>query len=152
MKRVRTYATVSLFLLTVMAAFAQQNALQSQVLAKERQELDCLRSGNYAEFAGLLPEDAVFVDSHGPAGKAEVLKNTAEFRLNDYTMEDVKFVPLSSKSGLLIHKVMETGTSHGKQFTAKVYISALWTEREGKWLCLYSQRLKRDNLEVYDAS
>jgi len=109
------------------------------VPAKERKELDCLKSGNYAAFAGLLAEDAVFVDAHGPAGKAEIVKNTAEFRLDDYTMEDVKLVPLSPKSGLLIYKLTETGTSHGKQFTAKVYVSALWAERRGKWLCLYSQ-------------
>src|ERR1017187_2598676 len=32
--------------------------------------------------------------THGPAGKPEIVNDTAEFRLNDYTMDDVKFVQL----------------------------------------------------------
>lgn len=40
------------------------------------------------------------------AGKADVVKNTSEFRLNNYTMEDIKLVPLSSSSGLLIYKIL----------------------------------------------
>lgn len=76
---------VGLFLLTATAVLTQQNA----------QELDCGRQ------------------LRGSSGKAQVVKNTSQFRLNDYTMEDVKFVPLSLKSGLLVYKVTETGTSHG---------------------------------------
>jgi hypothetical protein len=82
----------------VIAAPAQQDTPQSKILAKERQGLDCLKTGNLGEFAALTADDAVFVDAHGPVGKAQVLKNTAEFRLDDYTIEDLKFVPLSSKS------------------------------------------------------
>jgi len=122
-----------------MAAFAQQTPLQEKILAKERQGLDFLKTGNLAGFAALTAEDAVFVDAHGPATKAEVLKNTAEFRLDDYTMDEVKFLPLSSKSGLISYRLAESGTSHGKQFKAKVYVSSMWAERKGKWVCLFSQ-------------
>ena len=130
---------IPVLVLMAAAALAQEDPLERQVLAKERQELDCLKTGNYAEFAGLIADDALFVDSHGPAGKADIVKHTAEFRLDDYTMEDVRFVPLSPNSGLLIYKITETGASHGKQFSATVYVSALWAERAGKWVCVYSQ-------------
>src|ERR1700682_5314639 len=103
-----------------------QGDLQATILAKERQELECLRSGNLAEFGSLLAEDAVFVDARGSAGKAEVVKNTAEVRLQDFAMEDVRFVPLSSKSGVLIYTLTETGTSHGEPFSSKVHVSAIW--------------------------
>lgn len=128
-----------LLLLITMAALAQQNNLQTKILAKERQGLDCLKTGNLAEFAALTADDAVFVDAHGPADKAQVLKNTSEFRLDDYTIEDVRFAPLSSKSGLIAYKLTEAGTSHGKQFKAKVYVSSIWAERKRKWLCVFSQ-------------
>lgn len=131
-------AVAGLGLLTA-AALAQQDGLQRQVLAKERQELDCLKSGNYAEFASLLADDAVFVDTHGPAGKADIVRNAAGVRLSRYTMEDMRFVRLSARSALLIYKLTETGTSRGREFTATVYVSALWGERGGKWICLYSQ-------------
>jgi len=113
--------------------------LQATILAKERQELECLKNGDTAKFASLVAENAMFVDAHGAAGKTEILKHTAEFRLQDFVMEDVRFVPLSSTSGLLIYKATETGTSHGKQFSATVYVSAIWVKREGKWLCVFSQ-------------
>ena len=132
------FTLMGLMLLAVVAAPAQPD-LQGTILAKEREELDCLRSGDMAKFAGLLAEDAVFVDSHGSAGKAEVVRNTAEVRLLSFEMEDVRFVPLSGKSGLLIYRLSETGTSHGKPFSAKVHASAIWVERDGKWLCVFSQ-------------
>jgi hypothetical protein len=128
-----------LFFLAVITTFAQQDTLKETVLAKEREGLDCLKTGDLAAFAALTADEAVFVDGHGPADKAQVVKNTSEFRLDGYTIEDVKLVPLSSKSGLLAYTITESGTSHGKQFKAKVYVSSIWAERKGKWLCLFSQ-------------
>jgi hypothetical protein len=54
-------------------------------------------------------------------------------------MDDVRFVPLSVTSGLIEYKIAEKGVSHGKEFAAQAYISSIWAEREGKWLCLFSQ-------------
>jgi len=68
-----------------------------------------------------------------------VLKNVAGFRLVDYSMDNVQFPPLSSKSGLITHKISEKGTSHGKEFTAQAYVSSIWAKRKGKWVCVFSQ-------------
>jgi hypothetical protein len=128
---------LALLFLTIIPLCGQ--SLQDKVLAQERQGLDCLKTGNLAGFAALTADEAVFVDDHGPANKARVVKNTSEFRLGDYTIEEVKFVPLSSKSGLISYKITESGTSHGRQFKAKVYVSSIWAERKGKWQCLFSR-------------
>ncbi len=138
MRMFQRFALIGLVLLATVPAPAQDD-LRATILAKERQELECLRTGNLTEFASLLADDAVFVDSHGPAGKAEVVKNTAEFRLQDFSMEDIRFVPLSSQSGVLIYRVTEAGTTHGKPFSATAHISAIWVERDGRWLCVFSQ-------------
>jgi hypothetical protein len=114
-------------------------SLEDQIVAKEREELNCLRSGSLEQFAALLAEDAVFVDAHGPAAKTEIVKHSAEFRLADYSMEGVRFVPASADSGLITYKITENGVSHGRQFTATLYVSALWARRTGKWVCLFSQ-------------
>ena len=118
---------------------ADDSSLQQKIVAKEREELDALKTGDHQAFANLLADDAVFLDPHGPGTKAEVVEHTADLRLLEYTMENVKFVPLSAKSGLIAYKLTEKGTSHGKEFTAQAYASAIWTERGGKWLCLFSQ-------------
>jgi ketosteroid isomerase-like protein len=118
---------------------ADTTALRDAIIAKEREELDTLKSGDLKTFASLLADDAVFVDAHGAARKDEVVKNTKEFKLKEYSMEDVRFVPLSAESGLIIYNVTENGTSHGREFAAKVYVTALWAKRQGSWVCLFSQ-------------
>jgi len=121
------------------AARAGGDALREEIVAQERAELDSLKTGDTTAFANSLADDAVFVDAQGAAGKAEVVKNTAGFRLREYSMTDVRFVALSADSGLIAYRMAETGTSHGKEFTAKVYVSALWLKRGEKWMCVFSQ-------------
>jgi Domain of unknown function (DUF4440) len=118
---------------------ADANSMQDQIVSKEREELDSLKTGDLKVFADLLADDAIFVDTHGTASKPEVVKNVAGFRLTEYSMDDIKFVSVSPNSGLIVYKITEKGLSHGKEFAADVHISALWTQRAGKWICLFSQ-------------
>jgi ketosteroid isomerase-like protein len=130
-----------LVLLAVTFGRAQgsKEPLRDKIVARERAELDSLKTGDMTAFASFLADDAVFVDDSGPADKAEVLRHTADFRLYEYTMSDIRFVPLSAESGLIVYSIAESGTSHGKEFTAKVHVSALWTKRGGKWVCVFGQ-------------
>ena len=139
---------VSLILLTAALSCGQSpkaehpprgDALREQLLAQERAELDSLKTGDLRAFAALLADDAVFVDEHGPAGKAEVVKHAAGFRLREYTMAGVKVVPLSADGGLIIYTLSESGTSHGAKFAARVHVSAMWLKRDGRWMCVFSQ-------------
>jgi hypothetical protein len=118
---------------------ANEESLKKQIVAKESEGLDGLKSGNVEVFANLTAEEAVFVDAAGLATKAEVMKNVAGFTLTDYSMEDVRFVPLSPESGLISYKIHEKGISHGHEFTAQAYVSSIWAQRAGKWVCLFSQ-------------
>jgi hypothetical protein len=114
-------------------------SMQEKVAEKEREGLEALKTGDIAHFGELTAEDAVFVDAHGIASEAEVMKNVAGFRLTDFTMEDVKFLQVSEKAGLISYKLTEKGVTHGKEFTAIVFVSSIWAERGGKWLCEFSQ-------------
>ena len=64
------------------------STMQERVVAKEREGLEALKTGDIAHFGELTAEDAIFVDPHGIASKAEVMKNVAGFRLTDFTIED----------------------------------------------------------------
>ncbi len=136
---------LALCLVLVFAANNRGNAapssssLQQQVVAKEREELDCLKTGDMKKFASLIADDAVFLDPHGPGAKAEVVENSAQFKIIEYSMEDIHFVPLSAKSGLIAYKLTQKASSHGHDFTNKVFASAIWAERDGKWVTLFSQ-------------
>jgi ketosteroid isomerase-like protein len=124
---------------TLGSAQASKDALRDEIVAQERAELDSLKTGDMKAFANFLADDAVLLDSRGPAGKALVVEHTADFRLHEYTMSDIHFVPLSAESGLIVYSIAESGTSHGKEFTTKVHVSALWTKRGGKWVCVFGQ-------------
>jgi hypothetical protein len=115
------------------------DSIQARIVAKEWQELDALKTGSHEVFASLLADDAVFVDAHGLAGKAEVVAHTADFKLEDYSMKEVRFVPLSAAAGLIAYRLTEKGIAHGKAFSAEVYVSAVWVERAGTWVCVFSQ-------------
>lgn len=125
--------------LEVVDLHADQGSLERQIVAKEREELDALKSGDVNRFADLTADDAVFVDAMGPASKAQVVKNVEGFTLSDYSMDDVRYVPLSSNSGLITYRIHEKGVSHGRPFEAQPYISSIWMKRKGKWVCLFSQ-------------
>ena len=117
----------------------EENSLGQQILSKERAELDALKAGDFTKFGNLIADEAVFVDALGTASKAEVLKHTEGFKLTDYKIEDEKFLPVSADTGMISYYVTEKGVSRGKEFTAHVYVSALWTKRANDWVCLFSQ-------------
>ena len=140
MKAISIIAIAVLYVLsTTNAETLTTNTMQQRIVAKESEELDALKNGDLNAFASLLADEAVFLNARGPSTKAEVVKHIAEFKLLEYSMEDVKFVPVSKNSGLIAYKLTEKGASRGREFTDRVYVSALWTEREGKWVCLFSQ-------------
>lgn len=121
------------------AAAASDDSLQEQVVAAERAGLDALKKGDIAGFGNLTADEAVLVDDHGPATKAQVLQNVASFSLIDYSMENVHFVPISPNTGLISYRITEKGSSHGHEFSAQAYVSSVWTRRGNSWLCLFSQ-------------
>ena len=113
---------------------------RDEIIAREKAGLEAMKTGDLAAFAAATADDALFVDGHGVASKAEVMKHLAGFRLKVYTMSEVRFVPVSADGGLVAYTLTETGTSQGKEFAAKVYVSAVWQRIAGRqWVCVFSQ-------------
>lgn len=130
---------MKILLILLAAGLGYSQGLREEIIAQERGGLEALKSGDVAAFGNTIAEDAVFVDASGPAGKAQVVKNVAGFRLREFTMTDIKFVPLSADTGLIVYVMDEAGTSHGKDFSAKVHVASVWSKKSGKWLCEFSQ-------------
>jgi hypothetical protein len=134
------YAPVIAKPLTQLQDFkANESSMEQEIVSKEQEGLEALKKGDVPRFAGLTANEAVFVDSSGPADKDRVVRNVNGFTLEDYSMSDIRFVQISPNAGLIAYKIAEKGNSHGKEFTAQAYVSSLWTRRDNKWLCLFSQ-------------
>jgi hypothetical protein len=116
-----------------------QALLRDQIIAKEHEELDVLKTGNNEHFASLLADDAFFIDPHGFGTKGEVVASTKDFRLVHYSMDDVHFLAISSGSGVIGYTLVEDGISHGHPFVSRVHASAFWVRRGSDWVCLFSQ-------------
>ena len=137
---------ISLIVITVFVSFAASlpanstpDSLQDQIVAREREELEAIKTGNFEAFANLLADEAVFLNARGPSPKAEVVKHVTDFKLLDYAIDDVRYVQVGPKTGLIVYKLTQKGSAGGHEFAGKAHISALWTERDGKWVCLFSQ-------------
>lgn len=116
-----------------------ENTLEKQVVAKEREGLDALKGGDIDHFGRLIAHDAVFIDGHGPASRADVLQHLGGFRLHSYSMADIRFVPINIRAALIAYTLTESGTARGHGFSAKAYVSSVWEQRGNDWLCLFSQ-------------
>ena len=126
--------------LLIITSFAVAHAdLKDQIVAKEREELTALKSGDYKKFADLIADDALFLDPHGPGTKSEVVEHVSDFKLLEFTMDDIHFIPLSANSGIVAYRLTQKGSSRGHEFTTTVFASATWVERGGKWVCVFSQ-------------
>jgi ketosteroid isomerase-like protein len=112
---------------------------RDQIIAHERAALDALKSGDVAAFAAVTTDDGIFVDAHGLATKPQAVKNVSDLRLTDYTMADVRFVPVSAEGGLVAYTLTESGTSQGKPFSARVYVSSVWVHSGRDFVCVFSQ-------------
>jgi Domain of unknown function (DUF4440) len=118
---------------------ATDNILAPQIVAKEREVTEAIKTDNLEALGRLIADEALFVDARGPANKRQLLNNLSGFTLSEYTVGEVAFLPLSSKSGLIAYKLHKKGNSHGKEFDADVYVSSVWEKRGKEWVCLFSQ-------------
>ena len=113
---------------------------RDEIIAQERAGLDALKRGDLPAFAAPITDDAVFLDANGIARKPDVLKSLADFQLKDYAISDMRFVPVSPDNGVVSYTLTETGTSHGKPFSSKLYVSSAWVKSGRQFQRVFSQQ------------
>ena len=116
------------------------DVFRDEIIANERARLDALKSGNPAALADSISDDAIFVDQQGRATKPDIAKNYAALRLKDYTIADLRFVPVSADGGLVSYTLDATGTRNGNDFTRRLYVSSVWVRSGRQWVCVFNQQ------------
>jgi RNA polymerase sigma factor (sigma-70 family) len=114
--------------------------LKETVLALEKRIWEAYSKQDVGAFKNLLADDFVCIDMFGrPADKAGELDYVARFRVLEYTMKDVKVVPLNSTSAIVsyeIHYKVRPTNGQGVESTTRRATSA-WAQRKGKWWHVY---------------
>ncbi len=113
---------------------------RDEIVGQERAGLEALKKGDVAKVGAALTDDAVFVDSNGILRKPELLKQLGAVKLKDYTMSDVRFVPVSPDNGVVSYTLTESGTRQGQAFSAKVFVSSAWVRNGRQFQCVFSQK------------
>ena len=112
---------------------------RDEIIGRERAELEALKNGDLATVGAALTDDALFVDSNGILRKPEMLKLLGDVKLKDYTMSDVRLVPVSPDNGVVSYTLTESGTRQGKAFSAKLLVSSAWVRNGRQFQCVFRQ-------------
>jgi len=89
----------------------------------------------------LMTKDHVAVTSYyeGPLDRAGQLKSLPDIQLTEYAAGKLKVVPLTKDAFLVTYPLAVKGNYKGKELPAKVFASAVWVRRDGKWLEAFYQ-------------
>jgi RNA polymerase sigma factor (sigma-70 family) len=122
------------------SASQDEGNFKETVLALEKRIWEAYTKQDVDAFKNLLADDFVCIDMFGrPADKTGELDYVARFRVLEYTMKDVKVVPLNPTSAIVsyeIHyKVRPTNGQEVESTTRRA--TSAWAQRKGKWWHVY---------------
>ena len=137
----RTHACALMYVLfaCLPSLYAQQpsdhrNALEQEIVAKEKEVWELNVREDWDTYAKLLSDDLLIVYSTGYSDKTNVLKALLGMSEQHYSMEDVRVIPVGDAAGLIVYKVTQDWKERGRKMTAQYFVSSLWQKQDGKWL------------------
>ena len=127
----------------------QKDGLAKDLMALEKQYWSALKSRDAAKASALSEDPAVVV---GPQGVGEVdrrqlsgMIESAEYELEDFTLEDFIVRPITDDVALVAYKVKEKLVVDGEPVSMEAYDSSVWVRRNGKWTCgLHTESIAGD--------
>lgn len=129
----------------------RQQALESDLLAREAERRDALVSDDMARLADLLADDLVHVHTTGAVhGKAELLNHAGSF----LRFLDVERGPLTIRrlgedaavmTGAMTNRVRRRDQS--EEVEIRAFVTQVWVRRDGQWkiASFHSVRLPKQN-------
>ncbi len=120
---------------------SNNNSVEAQLIALEKQADEAWRKKDGVFFQSLLSEDAVGVGSEGIFNKSQIVKAISGSRceIKTSSMDNFKMVLLDKNTALLTYKAIQDVTCNGKAEPATVWASTVFVKRGGKWLATFHQ-------------
>jgi len=113
------------------------------LLALETEVWEALRTGDAATDARLLADDFLGVYPTGFAGRAEHVGALANGpTVDEYALHDARMMVVSESDVLLCYRAYYRlpGAEQGES----MYVSSLWSQRDGAWVNTFSQDTRAD--------
>ena len=125
------------------------DAIQQELLAKERQYWNAIKEKDAATALSLSDEDCLVVGAQGigALSKAalEKMLRGVSYELRDFSIEALHLRPISEDVMALAYKVREELELEGRTIRLVAYDTSLWTRRDGQWVCaMHTESLAGD--------
>jgi hypothetical protein len=128
------------------AGYARAQDLQAEktLVANERAINDAVEKGNVAAFTQYVAADGWSVD--GTAGRmsvADFLKGfdqmTKGLKITSWDMTDSMVQWVDATTAVHSYKWTVKGTYQGQAMPSPVWVSTVWTKKNGKWMAMFHQ-------------
>jgi hypothetical protein len=110
-------------------------AMRDMFEAKIKAEWEALKNKDKKAYGELLADDyqGVEVDGRGERNKIQAVNEMADTNVYNYTLFGFKLIPAGPDAALVIYEVTMQFPPKSVVRYSRVYISALWMKRTGKW-------------------
>jgi hypothetical protein len=114
---------------------------EADAIAKEKATWEALEKKDYDGYGNMLTSDFIEVLDDGVFDKAGSVADSKDFTVTDTRFSGWKMLPIDKDAVILMYDVSYKGTYKGQDVPPGPYrASAVWTNRDGKWLAVYYQQ------------
>ena len=92
------------------------NSVEAQLIALEKQAWEAQKNRNGSFFQSFLSEDSIAVSATGVENKAQIIKfmSGSSCELKSYSLNNFKLVMLEKNTAILTYKLMQDAICNGK--------------------------------------
>lgn len=119
---------------------AEANAPDADIIAREKQIWDMIKTKNPDGFGSMLADDFIYITDDGVYDKAGTVNGIKQLELTDVSFSDWKVVRLDEDAAVVAYTVNMKGTSEGKPIPpTSLRAGSVWVNRDGKWVGVFHQ-------------
>ena len=112
----------------------------NDIMEKERQAWEAIKTKNWDAFGALLTDDSILIDAERVYDKQSLMAAIKEFDLQDYQLADMKVLTIDGDAAVVYYTSTVKVSFQGKVAEGlKAYNSSGWVKRGDKWLSNYHQ-------------
>ncbi len=114
---------------------------QSNIIAREQQIIDAIRSRKQDVFQSLVDQNGWVMTPGGAQQVSSVMSQifNPAMTFTEYRMEEPRVMMIDKNTAVLTYRSISAGTMNGKTESETSYDSTVWVKRKGKWMAIFHQ-------------
>ena len=113
-----------------------ESSLMKDWTAREKAVWETIKNKQFDAFRGYYADDFRAVSSDGVNDINQELEGVRDVDLKDYALADLNVAIPNKDTAIVTFKVTVRGSYKGQDISGVYYASAVWVNRNGKWLAI----------------